>query len=206
MTPTLVLKQRRCQRSAGLEQRGQRHAGLAGVAAPSAEMSLAPPGLAGAERGAGRFRRLVFGGMAREMTSAAASGSGRPYVSEVRLSDPALAFVRERHLATLSTTQPEGGLHVVPVGSPGTKPAPRPGSSAQVVAARPRTSGLAAAPRLCQVDGRRWLSVEGPARIIDDPETVSEAERRYAARYRPPRVNPSRVCLIVAVGRVLGSL
>ncbi len=127
-------------------------------------------------------------------------------MSEVRLSDPALAFVRERHLATLSTTQPEGGLHVVPVGFTWDEA----GAQAWVIcsggsrkAAHVRAGSRAA---LCQVDGRRWLSVEGPARIIDDPETVSEAERRYAARYRPPRVNPSRVCLIVAVERVLGSL
>ncbi len=45
---------------------------------PRAEMSLARPGLAGAEGGAGRFRRLVFGGMACEMTTAAPRDRGDP--------------------------------------------------------------------------------------------------------------------------------
>jgi F420H(2)-dependent biliverdin reductase len=126
-------------------------------------------------------------------------------VSEVHLSDSALAFVRERHLATLSTTRPDGGLHVVPVGFTWDEAAAQAwvicsGNSRKVAHVR---SGSRAA--LCQVDGGRWLSVEGPARIDDDPDTVREAELRYAARYRPPRVNPRRVCLIVAVGRVLGS-
>jgi F420H(2)-dependent biliverdin reductase len=123
----------------------------------------------------------------------------------MRLSDGALAFVRERHLATLSTIRPDGELHVVPVGFTWDEAA----AEAWVIcsggsrkAAHVRAGSRAA---LCQVDGRRWLSVEGPARIDDNPETIREAERRYAARYRPPRVNPRRVCLIVSGGRVLGS-
>ena len=59
-------------------------------------------------------------------------------------------------------------------------------------------------PALCQVDGGHWLTMT-TSRIDEDPETIREAERRYAARYRTPRVNPRRVCLIVSVGRVLGS-
>jgi hypothetical protein len=41
--------------------------------------------------------------------------------------------------------------------------------------------------------------------IRDDPASVAEAERRYAARYRPPRPNPARVALEITVTRVLGS-
>jgi PPOX class probable F420-dependent enzyme len=126
-------------------------------------------------------------------------------MSEVRLTSAALAFVRERHLATLSTTRPDGRLHVVPVGFTWDEAA----AQAWVIcsgdsrkAAHVRGGSRAA---LCQVDGRRWLSLEGTARIDNDPDTVREAERRYAARYRLPRLNPSRVCLIVSVSRVLGS-
>jgi hypothetical protein len=39
-----------------------------------------------------------------------------------------------------------------------------------------------------------------------DPESVAEAERRYAERYRNPRPNPERVVLEIAVTRLLGSL
>ncbi|MDN5750845.1 MAG: acyltransferase, partial [Pseudonocardia sp.] len=33
---------------------------------------------------------------------------------------------------------------------------------------------------------------------------VADAERRYARRYRVPRVNPERVVIEIAVRRVLG--
>jgi F420H(2)-dependent biliverdin reductase len=126
-------------------------------------------------------------------------------MSEVHLPDAALAFVRERHLATLSTTRPDGGLHVVPVGFTWDEAA----AEAWVICSggSRKVAHVLAGSRaaLCQVDGRRWLTVEGPARIDNNPDTIREAERRYAARYRPPRVNPRRVCLIVSVGRVLGS-
>ena len=56
-----------------------------------------------------------------------------------------------------------------------------------------------------QVDGRRWASLEGPVRVSRDPDEIREAEHRYAARYRTPRVNPRRVALVIAVERVLGS-
>jgi hypothetical protein len=42
--------------------------------------------------------------------------------------------------------------------------------------------------------------------VRDSPEAVAEAERRYAARYRPPRVNPRRVVIEVHIDRVLGWL
>ncbi|MDQ1739799.1 MAG: hypothetical protein QOE53_1451, partial [Pseudonocardiales bacterium] len=37
-------------------------------------------------------------------------------------------------------------------------------------------------------------------------ESVADAERRYAERYRAPRVNPRRVVLEIAISRVLGTL
>jgi hypothetical protein len=58
---------------------------------------------------------------------------------------------------------------------------------------------------VAQVDGRRWLSLEGVPAVSDDPVRVAEAVRRYAGRYRQPRPNPTRVVLEIAVDRVLGS-
>jgi general stress protein 26 len=58
---------------------------------------------------------------------------------------------------------------------------------------------------ICQVDGRRWSTVEGTAVIREDAPSVREAEQRYAARYRTPRPNPERVVIEVMVTRVLGS-
>jgi hypothetical protein len=58
---------------------------------------------------------------------------------------------------------------------------------------------------LSQVDGARWLSLEGKAVVNADPDAVRDAELRYAQRYRTPRVNPKRVAIEVRVERVLGS-
>ena len=70
-----------------------------------------------------------------------------------------------------------------------------------------RAAGGAGAPvAVCQVDGRRWSTLEGRAFIRDDPAAVADAERRYAARYRTPRENPRRVVIEIAVTRVLGSV
>ena len=118
----------------------------------------------------------------------------------------ALEFLRERHLATLTTLRPDGSPHVVPVGftwddDTGLARVITGGGSRK---ARNLDGGGRAA--VCQVDGWRWLSLEGPARVVRDPQAVVDAERRYAERYRVPRVNPTRVVLEIAVERVLGLL
>ena len=43
---------------------------------------------------------------------------------------------------------------------------------------------------VCQVDGRRWTTLEGTAVIDADPGVVADAERRYAQRYRDPTAQP----------------
>ena len=57
---------------------------------------------------------------------------------------------------------------------------------------------------MSQVDGPRWLTLEGPATVTDDPARVAEGVRRYAERYRPPKQRPDRVVIELAVDRVLG--
>lgn len=122
------------------------------------------------------------------------------------LSTEALMFVKERRLATLSTQRPDGSLHVVPVGFTwdevtGTAIVLSSSTSRKVANIR---SGSRVC--LCQIDGRRWLALEGPARIDSALKIVAEAELRYAVRYRTPRDNPLRVCITVSVERVMGSL
>jgi PPOX class probable F420-dependent enzyme len=126
--------------------------------------------------------------------------------SPADLGADALAFLTERHLATLTTLRPDGTPHVVPVGVTW---------DAATETARVITSGTSAKARhvreggsrvaVCQVDGRRWLTLEGTAVVRDDAEAVREAEERYAARYRRPRENPARVVLEISVDRVLGN-
>ena len=122
----------------------------------------------------------------------------------MRLGPDALAFVRERHLAVLVTVREDGSPHAVPVGftwddDAGVARVITSGTSvkARNVRARPACA-------LTQVDGRRWVTLEGDGVVGDDPVAVAEAERRYAERYRPPRENPRRVVIEIAVTRVLG--
>ena len=58
---------------------------------------------------------------------------------------------------------------------------------------------------VCQVDGRRWLTLEGTAVVRDDAAAVADAVARYAVRYRQPRENPARVVLEISVDRILGN-
>jgi PPOX class probable F420-dependent enzyme len=117
-----------------------------------------------------------------------------------------LAFLHERHLATLTTLRPDGGPHVVPVGftyDPGTGTARVITSGASMKVRHVRDGGARVA--LCQVDGRRWLSLEGTAQVRDDAASVADAVQRYARRYRQPRENPARVVVEISVDRILGN-
>ncbi len=122
-----------------------------------------------------------------------------------RLPVGALRFLRERHLATLTTLRPDGTAHVVPVGftfDPATSLARVITSGTSVKARNASLPGARAA--LCQFSGRYWLTVEGPVRVLTGQDPVHDAEHRYAQRYRVPRENPARVVLEIAVDRVLG--
>jgi PPOX class probable F420-dependent enzyme len=121
------------------------------------------------------------------------------------LPDDAVAFLSERHLATLTTLRRDGSPHVVAVGFTWDAQARlvRVITSRTSVKARNAARGGRAA--VCQVDGRRWLTLEGPVRLLDDEAAVREGEQRYAARYRAPRENPERVVVTIEVDRVLGS-
>lgn len=115
-----------------------------------------------------------------------------------------LAFLRERHLATLTTLEADGRPHVVAVGftfdpDDGLVRIITGGGSRK--AANARRSGRAA---VGQVDGARWLSLEGPVTVTSDPGRVAAAVAAYTARYRAPRDNPNRVAIEITVERVLG--
>ena len=120
-------------------------------------------------------------------------------------------FVVERHLATLTTLRPDGTPHVVPVAftwdaEQGTAITTTREGSAKVrniedAAAR----GVPARGALCQVDGGRWLTLEGELTVSRDPGVVADAERRYAARYRHLEPSPTRIVLRLVVDRVMGS-
>ena len=114
------------------------------------------------------------------------------------------AFLAERHLAILTTVEPDGRLHACAVGftydcDTGT---------ARVITGRTsrKARNVAAGSRavVAQVDGPRWLSLEGTAVLTTGPDAVAEGERRYAERYRDPRPNPDRAVIEISVTRILG--
>ena len=121
------------------------------------------------------------------------------------LSLEALEMLGEYHLASLATLRADGSPHVVAVGftfDPDNGLARVITVDGSQKVRNVETGGRAA---LTHVDGPRWLTLEGPARILREPEEVADAERRYAARYREPRPNPRRVVIEVTLTRALGS-
>jgi PPOX class probable F420-dependent enzyme len=117
-----------------------------------------------------------------------------------------LDFLTERHLATLTTLRADGSPHVVPVGvtydaATGTARVITSGTSAKARHVRAGHQRVA----VCQVEGRRWVTLEGTAVVREDPAAVADAVARYAQRYRPPRENSARVVLEISVDRVLGN-
>lgn len=124
----------------------------------------------------------------------------------VALDGPQRAFVTERHLASLTTLRPDGSPHVVAVGFTWDEEAglARVITFAASVKARNVRSAPGARAALCQVDGRRWLTLEGTAVLTDEPARVAEAVRRYALRYREPAPRADRVAIEIRVDRVLG--
>ncbi|MFJ7155306.1 pyridoxamine 5'-phosphate oxidase family protein [Streptomyces sp. NPDC101118] len=120
-----------------------------------------------------------------------------------------LAFWRERHICTLTTSRPDGTPHVVPVG---VTYDPEAGLARvisnknskkvrNVLAAQPGGARVA----VCQMEGRRWATLEGRAVIRTDEEAVADAVNRYAERYgRMPSPNPDRVVMEITLDRAMG--
>ncbi len=116
----------------------------------------------------------------------------------------ALEFLAERHLASLTTLRRDGSPHVVPVGF-GYDPDERlvriiTIDGSQKVA-NARRGGRAA---VSQVDGGRWLTLEGEVTATDDPDRVAAAETAYGARYGDPAARSNRVAIEIRVDRILG--
>ncbi|GAA2213723.1 TIGR03618 family F420-dependent PPOX class oxidoreductase [Nonomuraea monospora] len=148
----------------------------------------------------------------------------------VRLPRAARDFLAEPSVATLTTLRPDGSPHVVPVRftwdrksglarvltvatsrkarnltttrvTPAAYVSPA-GPTSPAALTTPATPGGRAA--LCQVAGFRWLTLEGPATLSQDPSRIAEATTRYTHRYlSPPPAPPDRVVIEIAVDRFL---
>ncbi|MER6313540.1 pyridoxamine 5'-phosphate oxidase family protein [Streptomyces sp. NPDC001581] len=139
-----------------------------------------------------------------------------------------LAFWRERHVCTLTTPRPDGTPHVVPVGVTydpeaglarvisnkhskkvrnvlaAQAQAPDATSDAASDAAPGAPAG-GARVAVCQMEGRRWATLEGRAVVRTDEASVADAVARYAVRYgRTPSPNPDRVVIEITLDRAMG--
>ena len=120
------------------------------------------------------------------------------------ITEEMLAFLREYHLASLTTLRADGSPHVVPVGF-----SYDPELHIVRVITFPLSVKYKNALRggravVSQVDGGRWLSLEGIVTGVSDPTRVAAAVAGYAARYRDPKDREDRVAIEIAVDRVLG--
>lgn len=119
------------------------------------------------------------------------------------LTESGWAFVTERHLATLSTLAPWGGIHAVPVGFTFHD------GILRIIASRQSQKVLNVrrdpTATVSQVEGATWIAFQGAASIHDDPADVARAVALYAERYRQPRENPHRVAIHVVPHRIMGS-
>lgn len=120
---------------------------------------------------------------------------------------PLRDFWTERHLCSLTTVRSDGRPHVVPVGVV----VDHEERCAWVIThggsvkARRLAAGSADGEPVaaCQIDGRRWSTLEGRVRVLTSAEAVRRAEEQYATRYRVPSPNPHRVALRIEIDRFL---
>jgi PPOX class probable F420-dependent enzyme len=121
-------------------------------------------------------------------------------------SSEVLAFLAERHLATLTTRRPDGTPHVTPVGF--TYDAELRLVRIITWARSWKVRNIEAHPgdraAVCQVDGARWLTLEGPAEVTDVTQRVAAAVDAYATRYRQPGERDDRVAIEISVDRIMG--
>ena len=105
-------------------------------------------------------------------------------------------FVTERHLASLTIVTPEGRPHVTPVGftwdsdSQLVRVITWAGSFKTKTLDRSETPLKAA---ISQVDGGRWITLEGTAVVTADKNRCAEGTKRYSTRYSKPKDRGSEI-------------
>lgn len=118
-----------------------------------------------------------------------------------------IEFLTERHLASLTLLRPDGSPHVTAVGITWDDEERMIRVITWQQSAKARTleatdGGRAA---VCQIDGGRWLTLEGDAVLTADPDRCAEGLRRYAERYRPPHDRGTdRRIIEIRVDKVMG--
>jgi F420H(2)-dependent biliverdin reductase len=120
------------------------------------------------------------------------------------LTPEVLSFLHERVVGTLTTLRADGSPHVSAVGFSYDAPARLVRVITWSSSVKARNAARGGRAVVAQVDGGRWLALEGPVRLVTDPDGVAAAVAAYAARYRQPGERPDRVAIEIAVDRILG--
>ena len=122
------------------------------------------------------------------------------------LNEEVQSFLYERHLASLTLLRADGSPQVTAVGFTWDQEAQlvRVITWAGSMKSRILEQSPGSRAVVCQIDGGRWLSLEGTAIVTDDAERCREGTQRYAKRYRTPQERPDRTVIEISVDRILG--
>ena len=115
-----------------------------------------------------------------------------------------LAFLTERHLASLTTLRKDGSPHVVPVGFSFDASCNEVRVITFAGSQKVKNAERGGRAVVSQVDKGRWLSLEGTVRVATDEVAVARGVAGYAARYQAPKERVDRVVIIIAVDKILG--
>ena len=115
-----------------------------------------------------------------------------------------LAFLAEYHLASLTTFRTDGSPHVVPVGFSYDHAEHVVRIITFASSAKYKNALRGGRAVVSQVDGGRWLTLEGVVSGTSDAQRVAAAVAGYAARYRTPGERDDRVVVEIAVDRIMG--
>ena len=129
-------------------------------------------------------------------------------MERIELSPEMTQFVTERHLASLTIVTPKGRPHVTPVGFTWDEERQLvrvitwAGSMKAKILDKSENPLRAA---VSQVDGGRWVTLEGLAVVTADEDKCREGTRRYAQRYSEPKDRgDDRRVIELTVERVMG--
>ena len=116
------------------------------------------------------------------------------------------AFLAERHLASLTLIRSVCIPHVSAVGFTWDFEAQlvrvitwADSMKSRILVESPGTRAV-----VCQIDGGRWLSLEGTGSVTADPDRCLEGTQRYAQRYRVPKERSDRTVIEISVDKILG--
>ena len=117
------------------------------------------------------------------------------------LNEDIQSFLYERHLASLTLLRADGSPHVTAVGFTWDQA----NQLVRVITwAGSMKSRILARAVVCQIDGGRWLSLEGTAVVTNNEDRCREGTERYAERYREPQERQDRTVIEISVDRILG--